>query len=81
MLLLFKSRLLERRRRRGAAISLVEDQRAALRDRFVFGWMKTIGGFRKTRFRGRRKTAAAGAMVIATYNLLRITNLKASATA
>jgi hypothetical protein len=32
----------------------------------IFGWMKTIGGFRKTRFRGRRKTAAAGAMVVAT---------------
>jgi IS5 family transposase len=45
----------------------------------IFGWMKTIGGFRRTRFRGRRKTAAAGAMVVATYNILRISNLTVAA--
>ena len=44
----------------------------------VFGWMKTTAGFRRTRFRGRQKTAAAGAMVVATYNLLRIKNLQAA---
>lgn len=42
----------------------------------IFGWMKTIGGFRRSRYRGRRKTAFAGTIVAATYNLLRITKLQ-----
>lgn len=46
--------------------------RARLLIEKIFGWMKTIGGFRRTRFRGRRKTGASGLMVAATYNLLRI---------
>lgn len=41
----------------------------------VFGWMKTIGGFRRTRFKGRRRTEFAGTMVVAAYNLLRIAKL------
>lgn len=42
----------------------------------VFGWAKTIGGFRRTRFRGKRRTRAAGLMVMAAFNLLRITKLQ-----
>ena len=42
----------------------------------IFGWTKTIGGFRRSRYRGLRKTEAAGLMVLATYNLLRLTALK-----
>jgi IS5 family transposase len=41
----------------------------------IFGWMKTIGGFRRTRFRGRRRTQLAATLVVATYNLLRICRL------
>jgi hypothetical protein len=41
----------------------------------VFGWTNTIGGFRKTRFKGRERTRAAGYLVGAAYNLVRITNL------
>jgi len=41
----------------------------------IFGWMKTTGAFRRTRFRGRAKTDFAGRLVAAAYNLLRISRL------
>ena len=37
--------------------------------------MKTIGGLRKTRYRGRMKTWSAAYLVGAAYNLLRIARL------
>lgn len=40
-----------------------------------FGWMKTFGGFRRSRFRGRPRTQLAGMIVAAAYNLLRICRL------
>lgn len=43
----------------------------------IFGWMKTIGGFRRTRFKGRRRTQLAATIVAASYNLLRICRLVA----
>ncbi len=43
----------------------------------IFGWMKTIGGFRRTRFRGRRRTQLAATLVAAAYNMLRICRLLA----
>jgi transposase len=45
----------------------------------IFGWAKTIGGFRRTRFRGVERTQQAGYFVGAAYNLLRIANLTAAA--
>jgi transposase len=42
----------------------------------VFGWLKTHGGLRRTRFRGRTRTAAAAYVTLAAYNLLRISNLE-----
>jgi transposase len=41
----------------------------------IFGWMKTTGGLRRTRFRGIRRTQLAAYMVGAAYNLLRIAKL------
>ena len=38
----------------------------------IFGWIKSVGGLRRTRFRGRRKTQHAAYMVGAAYNLLRL---------
>jgi hypothetical protein len=46
----------------------------------IFGWMKTFGGFRRTRFRGRRRTQLAGTIVAAAYNMLRICRLLPSFT-
>jgi hypothetical protein len=40
-----------------------------------FGWVKTIGGGRKLRHRGRRRNRAWWLIAGATYNLVRITNL------
>ena len=42
----------------------------------VFGWAKTIGGFRRTRYRGQRRTQFAAHLVGAAYNLLRVARLR-----
>jgi hypothetical protein len=49
-------------------------QRKRKRIEEIFGWMKTVGGFRKTRFIGQIKTQFAAYMVGAAYNLLRPTS-------
>lgn len=41
----------------------------------VFGWLKTYGGMRRTRFKGRRRTETSALVSLATYNLLRLSNL------
>jgi transposase len=52
-------------------------QRFRKRVEEIFGWSKTVGNFRKTRFRGIVRTELASYFVAAAYNLLRITNLLA----
>jgi len=42
----------------------------------IFGWVKSVGGLRPTRFRGRRKTQFAAYLVGAAYNLLRVARLR-----
>jgi len=44
----------------------------------AFGWMKTIGGLRKTRYRGRARVQMHAYLVGAAYNLLRIARLVAA---
>jgi IS5 family transposase len=44
----------------------------------AFGWMKTIGGLRKTRYRGRERVQMHAYLVAAAYNLLRIARLMAA---
>jgi transposase len=41
----------------------------------IFGWMKTVGNFRKTRYRGKQRTQLASYFVGAAYNLLRMSRL------
>jgi IS5 family transposase len=41
----------------------------------IFGWMKTVGGFRRTRFKGIKRTQLAAHLVAAAYNLLRVAKL------
>ena len=43
----------------------------------IFGWVKVIGGLRRTRFEGRNRTQLAATMVAAAYNLLRMSRLLA----
>lgn len=52
-------------------------QRVRKRVEEIFGWMKAVGGFRKTRYKGRERTQLAAYLVGAAYNLLRITKLMA----
>ena len=41
----------------------------------IFGWMKTVGGFRRSRYRGVERTGLAGYLVATAYNLVRMANL------
>jgi len=52
-------------------------QRIRKRVEEVFGWMKTIGGFRRTRYRGLDRTGLAGYLVATAYNLVRLSRLAA----
>lgn len=45
----------------------------------IFGWFKTIGGLRRTRFRGVERTQLAAYFVGAAYNLMRLSRLMATA--
>jgi len=62
-------------RHRGYDVS----QRIRKRVEEIFGWMKTVGGFRRTRFVGLERTGLAGYLVAAAYNLVRIARLAPNA--
>jgi transposase len=47
----------------------------------IFGWTKTVGGFRKTRFKGLRRTELASYLLGAAYNLVRMAKLLSMAEA
>jgi transposase len=44
----------------------------------IFGWVKTVGGLRRSRYRGRERAQAWGYFVVSTYNLLRLAKLEAA---
>lgn len=50
-------------------------QRVRKRVEEIFGWMKTVGGFRRTRYRGLDRTSLAGYLVATAYNLVRLAKL------
>lgn len=50
-------------------------QRARMLVEKVFGWLKTVGGTRRSRFRGLERTRFAALMAVAAFNLLRIPQL------
>ena len=41
----------------------------------IFGWMKTVGGMRRSRYQGAERTDAACKWVVAALNLLRLAKL------
>jgi transposase len=51
-------------------------QRIRKRVEEIFGWMKTVGGLRRTRYRGLEKTGLAGYLVATAYNLVRLSRLQ-----
>lgn len=50
-------------------------QRIRKRIEEIFGWKKTVGGFRKTRYRGLARTQFASYITSAAYNLLRMAKI------
>lgn len=58
-------------RHAGYAVS----QRIRKRIEEIWGWMKTVAGFRKTRFRGRPRVQLAAQFFASAYDLLRIAKL------
>ena len=56
-------------------------QRIRKRVEEIFGWMKTVGGFRRTRYRGLDRTGLAGYLVATAYNLVRMAKVAHGATA
>lgn len=53
-------------------------QRVRKRIEEIFGWAKTTGCFRKSRYRGVDRTHAQGQYVVATWNLVRMAKLMVS---
>jgi transposase len=64
---------LDRRTARHAGYAV--SQRVRKRVEEIFGWMKTVGGLRRTRYRGLDRTQLHAHLVAAAYNLLRIAKL------
>lgn len=56
-------------------------QRLRKRIEEAFGWIKTVAGLRKTRFRGRDRVGWAFTFAVAAYNLVRLPKLLAAAPA
>ncbi len=59
------------KRSKGYAISMVKRKRIEE----CFGWAKTVGGFRKTRFIGTAKVQAQALLTFAAWNLTRMMSL------
>jgi transposase len=64
-------------RHEGYAVS----QRKRKRVEEIFGWIKTIGGLRKTKHRGRKRVGWMFTFAAAAFNLVRLRNLTALAAA
>jgi transposase len=73
--------LMRNHRRLGVVVNAAHRTSQKMRKRIeeIFGWSKTVGGFRQTRYRGVERTHAAGQYVVATLNLLRLAKLQALA--
>ena len=61
---------------RGRLLQTFLSQRKRKRIEEIFGWMKTVGGLRKSCFVGIAKTQLAAYLVGTAYNLLRMARLQ-----
>lgn len=73
-----RSSAIDGRTTRHTGYSLSQVKRKLVEE--IFGWMKTVGNFRRTRFKGRALTQFLGFLVGAAYNMLRVTKLLAAPT-
>ena len=64
---------LDRRTTQSKGYTLSQKLRKRIEE--IFGWMKTVGGFRKSRYRGVERTQLCAYFVGASYNLLRMAKL------
>src|SRR6059058_4331581 len=62
-------------RRTTTGLGYMASQKVRKRIEAIFGWMKTVGGLRKTRYRGLERVDFAGYLVAAAYNLVRLARL------
>src|ERR1700732_5271631 len=62
-------------RRTARHVGYAVSQRVRKRVEEIFGWMKTVGGLPRTRYRGLDRTQLHAYLVAAAYNLLRIARL------
>jgi transposase len=67
---------IDRRTTRHPGYALSQRKRKRVEE--VFGWLKTVGGLRKTKYKGLRKVDWIFTFATAAYNLLRIRNLAGS---
>ena len=70
---------IDRRTTRHVGYDLSQRKRKRVEE--IFGWMKTVGGFRRTRFIGLELTQLAAYLVATAYNLVRMARLLAGPTA
>jgi IS5 family transposase len=68
-----RSSRIDERTTRHAGYAVSQRRRKQIEE--VFGWMKTIGGVRKVRHRGRENVDWIFTLTVAVYNLTRIRNL------
>lgn len=66
---------LDGRTTRSAAYAVSQRKRKQVEE--IFGWLKTVGGLRRSRFVGQKKTQMAAYLSATAYNLLRIGKLMA----
>ena len=66
--------------RLGGSPATLARRRLGKRVEEVFGWVKTVGGFRRTRYRGLDRTGLAGYLLGTAYNLARMARLMTAAT-
>jgi len=64
---------LDRRTLRHSGYVISQQKRKRVEE--IFGWIKTVANFRRTRYRGRELTQLAAYLVGAAYNLMRIARL------
>jgi len=63
----------DRRTSRQAGYAISQTKRKRVEE--IFGWMKTVGGLRKTRHRGVQRVGWMFTLALAAYNLVRMRNL------
>jgi IS5 family transposase len=68
---------LDRRTLRHPGYAISQKKRKRVEE--IFGWIKTVANFRRTRYRGRELTQLAAYLVGAAYNLMRLAKLTVAA--